>query len=350
LYFRWKCLRNEFSPVCRNRERDREGSKMSGLITVALAFLAGVLIVYACNLVVSDLFQRDQEELRSRVQEETEQRQREAAAQAIVVKQKLSEMAEEAWDETTAAPTSLREKLREMVEQSGLNLTVNRLLYISLALFAVVGLTAGFFSRNSASGGAAGLLAGALPFMYVQMKRQERMNKLLAQLPDAFDLMGRVLRAGQTIGQAIHAVSTEFKAPIAIEFGYCYEQQNLGLSPDYAFRDLGRRTGLLEIKVFVLAMLIQRQTGGNLTELLDKLSMVVRERYRMRCKVQGLTAEGKFQAAILGGLPLLVFAALLVVNRPYALKLFDHPVLPIGSAVSLAIGMLWIRKIINFDF
>lgn len=323
---------------------------MSGAIIVALAFMAGVLVVYAGNLVVTDLFQKDQEELRRRMEKEMELRQQERAKTSLLVKKDLGEMAEEAWEETTRDPTSLRERLREMTEQSGLNLSVKRLLWIAAGSGVVLGLLAALFTQNGLVGGAAGLLSAALPLMYVQMKRQQRLDKLRAQLPDAFDLMGRVLRAGQTIGQAIHTVSTEFKAPVAQEFGYCYEQQNLGLSPDYAFRDLGRRTGLLEVRVFVMAMLIQRQTGGNLTELLEKLAGIVRDRYRMRAKVQGLTAEGRFQALVLLALPLLMYTALLVVNRPYALKLFDHHVLPIGCLVSMTIGALWIRKLVNFEF
>ena len=103
-------------------------------------------------------------------------------------------------------------------------------------------------------------------------KRNARLEKLLSQLPDAFDLMARVIRAGQTMSQALQAVADEFAQPIAAEFAYCYEQQNLGLPPETALRDLARRTGLLEIKIFVLALLVQQQTGGNLAELLDKLS------------------------------------------------------------------------------
>ena len=111
-----------------------------------------------------------------------------------------------------------------------------------------------------------------MPLFYVQFKRKARLEKLRSQLPDAFDLMGRVIRAGQTMSQALLAVADEFAQPIAGEFAYCYEQQNLGLPPETAFRDLSRRTGLIEIKIFVLALLVQQQTGGNLAELLDKLS------------------------------------------------------------------------------
>ena len=135
-----------------------------------------------------------------------------------------------------------------------------------------------------------------------------------------------------------------------VEFGYCYEQQNLGLSPELAMRDLARRTGLLEVKIVVLSVLVQRQTGGNLTELLDKLAKIVRDRYRIRAKIKGVTAEGRLQGLILLMLPVFVYAILLLTNRVYALKLFDHPWLPISTVIAMGLGALWIRKIINFDY
>ena len=147
-------------------------------------------------------------------------------------------------------------------------------------------------------------IGAVLPLYYVQRVRRARSAKLLGQLPAAFELMSRVVRAGQTISQALRAVSDEFPPPLAAEFASCYEQQNLGLSLESALRDLARRTGLLEIKIFVLALLVQQQTGGNLAELLDKLSGIIRERFQMHGQIRTLTAEGRAQAAVLLVLPL----------------------------------------------
>jgi tight adherence protein B len=214
---------------------------------------------------------------------------------------------------------------------------------------SIVGVLTGLCTQSGSLGGAAGLVAAVLPILYVQMKQKQRADLLRAQLPDAFDLMGCVLKAGQTISQAIQSVAAEFKPPIAQEFGYCFEQQNLGLSPDFALRDLSRRTGLLEMKVFVLALLINRQTGGSLVDLLEILAIIVRDHYRIKAKIKGLTAEGRLQAIILLAFPFAIYGAMLVVNREYALKLWDHPVLPISCFVSMVTGALWIRSIINFD-
>ena len=111
-----------------------------------------------------------------------------------------------------------------------------------------------------------------------------------------------------------------------------------------------RRNDLVEIKLFVLALLVQQQTGGNLAELLDKLSGLLRERFRIRGVVQTLTAEGRMQAIILMGLPPVIFLGMLVLNRPYAVQLFKHPKLIAATLVSEGIGALWIRKIVNFEY
>jgi tight adherence protein B len=150
--------------------------------------------------------------------------------------------------------------------------------------------------------------------------------------------------------QAMQGVATEFSAPIAEEFAYCSEQQNLGLSPEISLRDLARRTGLVETNIFVVAVLVQRQVGGNLAEILEKLATVVRERYKMRGTIKGLTAEGRMQAGVLMALPPFLFTMMLVVNYDYAHSLIEHPILIWGMLGFMALGGLWIRKIVNFDF
>ena len=149
--------------------------------------------------------------------------------------------------------------------------------------------------------------------------------------------------------QAFRSVSDEFPQPISGEFAVCFEQQNLGIPPDTALRDLAQRTGLLELKILVVGVIVQEQTGGNLADMLDKLSTVIRERYQMRGLIKTLTAEGRMQAALLLGLPPALFLMMLFMNRPYALELFDHPILILITVISEAIGGLWIRSIVNFE-
>ena len=281
-----------------------------------LTFLAGALGVAGVYSIISDLYLRDRSRLRQRVDDEFRQRQRVDA----------------------------------LIEQSGLGLTVRRLLTLTGAAALALAVPAGLVWWCAPAAAAGALVGAAGPLLYVAVKRKARLEKLMAQLPDAFDLMARVIRAGQTMAQALQAVADEFDQPIAGEFAYCYEQQNLGLPPEVALRDLARRTGLLEIKIFVLALLVQQQTGGPLAELLDKLATVIRERFRIRGKIRALTAEGRLQAAILLLIPPAMLLFILVTNRKYGQVLMEYPGLLVGMFVLELLGALWIRKIVNFDF
>jgi tight adherence protein B len=130
----------------------------------------------------------------------------------------------------------------------------------------------------------------------------------------------------------------------------CSEQQNLGLDPELALRQLARRCGLIELKIFVVAVLVQRQVGGNLSDILLGLSNVVRERFRIMGLINTLTAEGRLQAIILMALPPFLLLIMVVMNREYTRSLLDNPQLLYGMAGSMFLGWLWIRKIVNFDF
>lgn len=310
-----------------------------------VAVLAGCAGVYS---IVSDLYLRDRSRVSQRVDDEFRKRVRARAQRSLLFKD-LRALSSDA-GAAEGARLGLKQRLEAMVEQSGLDLVPSRLLTIVVVGSAGLGLLVALLRRDVMSTVVAAFLGAVLPLAYVNLKRKARLEKLLSQLPDAFDLMSRVIRAGQTMSQGLQAVADEFSPPIAGEFAFCYEQQNLGLDPETAFRELARRTGLLEIKIFVLAMLVQQQTGGNLAELLDKLSYVIRERYKLRGKVKALTAEGRYQAMVLLGLPPGMFLLMLAMNRDYAGALLEYPSLIWVTLISEAIGGLWIRKIVNFDF
>jgi tight adherence protein B len=244
--------------------------------------------------------------------------------------------------------TSLRSRLQTALEQADLTLTVRQLLTFSGGLGLGLGV-AGLFFGFLVGAGAAGVGA-ALPLLYVHFRRKARQEKILAQLPGAFGLMARVIRAGHSVPQALQAVADSFQGPLAAEFSKCQKQQSLGIRPEVTFHEMAQRTGLLEVRLFVSALLIQRQSGGNLSEVLERLANLVRDRLRLRKHVRTLTAEGRLQGLTLLILPVLVFGALLVVNRKYAQVLLDHPSLLGATAAAMGVGMLWIRKIVNFDF
>jgi tight adherence protein B len=313
-----------------------------------LTFGAVVAMVAAAYSLITDLYLRDRSRVNERVDNEFSKRQRQRASKALVFKD-LNQLAVDAAGDQEVGP-NLRMRLQAMVEQSGLDLTIQKLLTISVAVGLVCGVLGGLLRQSVLLAAVAAPVGAALPLTYVHFKRKSRLEKLLAQLPDTFDLMSRVIRAGQTMSQALQAVADEFSQPIAGELSYCYEQQNLGLPPEVALRDLARRTGLLEIKIFVTAVVVQQQTGGSLAEMLDKLSQMIRQRYRTRGHIKTLTAEGRMQAMILLGLPVVMFFGFLIVMPEYESKLLDHPVLIMATIGLELVGALWIRKIINFDF
>jgi tight adherence protein B len=313
-----------------------------------LTFLAVATAVAGLYSILSDLVLRDRSRVSRRLDIEFHGRGRHCVRKLSLFKDP-GPPAVELPGHDAGNPT-LRQRFETMIEQSGLDLTPTRLLAQAAAAGLTVGTLAGLLSHESLAGIIAAPIGAAAPLLYVQRARRVRMERLLKQLPDAFELMARVVRAGQTIALALRTVSDEFPPPLASEFALCYEQQNLGLSTEAALRDLGRRTGLLEIKIFVLALLVQQQTGGNLAELLDKLAAIIRERFQIRGQIQTLTAESRTQAAVLLVLPLLMFLFILACNREYANILLTRPELLVCCLVSEAIGAQRIRRITNFDY
>ncbi|WP_020474688.1 type II secretion system F family protein [Zavarzinella formosa] len=199
-------------------------------------------------------------------------------------------------------------------------------------------------------GVAAGVLAGLIiPWAFVQFKQRQRRERLLNQLPAAFELMARIIRAGQSVPQAFGAVAESFDNPLAGEFANARHQQELGLSAEVVIRELGHRSGVMELRIFSMAMLLQQQTGGNLSEVLDRLAALIRTRLRLRQQVRTLTAEGRLQGITLAVLPALMFVALYLANRRYAQMLLDRPSLLLATGALVCIGLLWIRKIVRFD-
>lgn len=321
---------------------------MLSYILLALAFVAGFLVVFGVNLLFADVQQTQRRKIRERLEEEHRLHQQERARATMQFRDLYELAAEESANLSHVVP--LREKIMLSFEQAGMRMLPAQLFALAGGIAVVSGGGVGLLTRNWPLGLLAGIVAGALPVLYVNVLRSQRLQKLRSQLPDAFDLMGRTMRAGQTLSQALQAVADEASAPLSEEFGLCYDQQNLGMSPEAAMRDLARRTGLLEVKIFVLAVAVHRQTGGNLATLLEKLSAVIRDRYRIQGVISALTAEGNMQALVLMALPIGLLGIMLVVNRPYAMILFERPIILGVMVTMMTVGYFWMRKIINFDF
>lgn len=312
-----------------------------------LAFITAAAGLLAVAQLVSDLVLRDRSRLNSRVDAEFSRKRAERARKSPLFKN-LGQVAASLAD-PDASPT-IRQRFEAMVEQSGLDTTPRQILVAAAIMGLVAGMTDLALRFRVLEAVGVTLVAAYLPIKYVRRRRDARLEKLRSQLADAFDLMARVIRAGQTLGQSLLAVADEFPEPIAGEFGQCYEQQNLGMTPEATFRDLNRRTGVIELKIFVLAVLVQQQSGGNLAEILGKLAGIVRERYHLRGTVKTLTAEGRMQGWVLAALPPAMLLLLVFLNPTYAAVHLQHLDLLMMTFGLEVLGVLWIRKLVSFEF
>ncbi len=241
-----------------------------------------------------------------------------------------------------------RARLRESLDRAGLRLSPG--LFLAVAAAAPAALFAAGWLAQGALLAVPASLAGAIgPWLFLRFRLNARREKLLRQLPPAFDLMARILRSGLSLPQAFQGVAEAFPNPLAAEFARCRDEQNLGILPEVSFHGMAERAGVLEMKIFVMAMMIQRQTGGNLSEVLERLAGLIRDRLRLRGQVRTLTAEGRMQAVVLLVLPVVMFFAMRWVNRPYTDVLLAHPEWLIAMAALMAVGALWIRKIIDIE-
>ncbi len=189
-----------------------------------------------------------------------------------------------------------------------------------------------------------------LPILYVMRKRSRRINRLIDQLPDVFEMIGQALRAGHSLGSGIGLVSEQLPDPAGTEFGRVFHEQNLGVKIEDALINMADRVDQLDLRFFVTAVLIQRQTGGDLAEVLDKISHVIRDRIQLFGLVQGLTAEGRLSGWVLLALPVLVFFMELWINPDYANVLLYDPtgkMMLFGTVCMMLMGMALIKKIVN---
>jgi tight adherence protein B len=163
-------------------------------------------------------------------------------------------------------------------------------------------------------------------------------------------MISRAVSAGQTVPAALQIIAQDFERPICEEFALCYEQQNLGMSRESALRKLAKRTGIMELQIFVVAVLVQAKSGGDLVELLDNLAAMVRKRLKLKDRIRALTGEGRMQALVLIVLPIMAFLGVLLIAPDYAQSLLDRPWLLAGTAGAQLMGAMWIRQIVNFEY
>ncbi len=240
--------------------------------------------------------------------------------------------------------------LSKIFEQADTSLTPEKFFLITGLLFAG---GAGFGVLNRWSVALAvlvGLTTSSLPVMWLMFRRKRRMAAFQRQLPEALELMGRALRSGHSLSAGFELVSQEVAAPLGTEFGRVYEEQNLGVPFEEALTSLTERMPNLDLKFFSTAVILQRTTGGDLAEILDKIGHLIRERFRIFGQVAALTGEGRLSGIVLLALPPVLFLVVYRLNPSYSSLLFEDELgkkMLIGAVIMQLLGALVIRKIVN---
>jgi len=241
-------------------------------------------------------------------------------------------------------PLGAAQWLERLLEQADLDTTVAMLLTVSLALCAG-GIGAGFYlNAGLVMAIIFGLFGLCLPLVAVLVMRSKRSKKISEQLPEALEMMTRSLRAGHALEHAFQLVATEAPGPINIEFGRAFEEQRLGRTLEQTVVGITQRVpDNPDLNIFAVSVAVQKDTGGNLTELLEKIAETIRSRYRFYGKLAALTAEGRISGIVLGGLPIAMLMLLVVLNYEYVKPLFESRD---GNLVLGLAGAVWLVGVV----
>lgn len=242
-------------------------------------------------------------------------------------------------------------RLDRFIQQSGLGWSVSKLLLSCAALGALALMLMLYAAHQSVPlSGVVGAVFAAVPFLYVSRRRSQRLRKFEAQLPDALDLITRALRSGHAFSSALQMVGDEMAEPVAGEFRIVHDEVNFGIELQQALTNLSVRVPSTDLRYFIVSVLIQRESGGNLTEVLGNLSRLIRERLKLMSKVRVLSSEGRLSAWILGIMPFALAGVMAIANPEFMTPLWNDP---IGIAIIkymlilMAFGVLILRKIIK---
>ena len=234
-----------------------------------------------------------------------------------------------------------------LLDQAQVDGTVARQLGFAL-FFAVTGAVAGVFAGGLLPAALLFMVGACLPTIRLLFARARSSRLISEQLPNALDMMARSLRAGHALPNAFKLVASEMPGPINFEFARACEQLNLGASFDHAVQEMTARVPRNnDLKIFAVSVLVQRETGGNLVEILEKLAQTIRNRYQFYGKVSALTAEGRLSGLVLGGLPIVTATVLSVFNPAYVSQLVTEPlgrVILTYVCVSWFLGLTWLRQ------
>jgi tight adherence protein B len=243
-------------------------------------------------------------------------------------------------------------RLAALIDQSGVRLSVSAFVVSTLALAGVAGVVVARLVQIPVAMPMAAAAGASLPYLFLLQRRSARIRRFEEQFPEALDLLSRALRAGHAFQTALGMVADELPDPVGPEFKKTFDQQNFGLPLKDALGELAGRIPIIDVRFFVTAVSIQRETGGNLAEILDNLASVVRERFKILRQVRVHTAHGRMTGYVLLALPAALGMALYFVSPNHMNTLFNEALgrtMLIGAAVMQTVGYVWIRQVIKIE-
>lgn len=243
--------------------------------------------------------------------------------------------------------------LQLLIEQCDLKWTVGRVVFTTLLTICVGAFLGNWWIGSGLLGWLPGLALGCVPYLYLLQKRRRRIRRFTELLPAAIDLMSRGLRAGQALPATIETVAQESEDPLRSEFRRAADEQNFGLPFRESMLNLSRRVPVPDLQFLITAILVQKETGGNLAQILDKASFVIRERVRVHGQMRIRTAQGRFTGWMLVGLPFAIFFGMNLLHPGYGKVLFETSMgqkMVIYASIMMVIGILLVRRIVNVRF
>lgn len=250
------------------------------------------------------------------------------------------------------AKWNVSKKLEKLLLQADSKLTVSKLI-IQMMFFGIIGLIIGLLLKSIVFTLLLLLILGFFPVLIVYQQKVKRTKAFIRTFPDALDMMTSAIKAGHALNQAIHLVGTEAADPVGIEFKITFERYNLGIDLKEALIEMIERVDSVDLKLFVTAILLQRETGGNLTEILDKISYTIRERFKLIGQIKTYTAQGRMSAWLLGTMPIAFVGIISVLNPEYLAPLFSDKIGHYLIALSVTlqiIGFIVIQKIVRISY
>ena len=254
------------------------------------------------------------------------------------------------WLNRGLASVQWAERIHRVIEMGSLSYSLGFFVLLSFLLAALGYLGGSLFTSSHLLLLPVVVLLGITPFFYIYFKKEKRMQKFQRQLPDALDLMARSLKAGHALSGGLKMVADEFGDPIGVEFEKTLSEINLGISIPDALKGLSKRIDCLDLNFFVTSILIQRETGGNLAEILENIARLIRERFKLYGRIRVLAAEGKFSAIILVALPFLIALVISILNPDYIRTLITDPIGPLFIALGLILmtfGVITMSRMIK---